>query len=167
MRSDILITGYSGAGKSTLAFRLAKKRGSSCIELGNYVRSAHRAVCSTMSLVDFADESFRRFGPTCFVERAQQDRAKLKQVVWVGARRPEEVRWLQQQGSLVHVWLDADVDLRRDRQRLKSSPKFDAELRDVIEESWGFGQLRGMADVVISAASAYDDILDQLEVSCA
>jgi adenylate kinase family enzyme len=148
----LIVTGHSGSGKSTLAISLAAALPSRVIEMGDIVRSQHAAEKSATSLVDFADEQFRKRGPPYFVAQASALLGPGSLNIVVGIRRPEEFWFLSRLDRSAHMlWLEVPRDLRETRKLASSDAQYQRK-RTGIEVSWGIKDLPALADLVLDGS---------------
>jgi gluconate kinase len=152
----LIIAGYSGSGKSTLASSLAAEFPARIIEVGATVRAEHANAGAPGTLVDFADDQFRRLGPTVFVAKAAAELTGTELDIVVGIRRPEEYRYLRLlAGAVRMVWLETSDSLRTARRVLRTADPTHRQYhrrRIEIERSWGLDSLAALADLVLDGS---------------
>jgi len=154
----VCVAGFPGAGKGVVV-NVARRLGLPVVVMGDVVREEvkKRGLEPTVeNLMRVANELRRIYGPTAIaiktVEKALTIPHKL--IVIDGVRSPYELEVFRQHGIVVVVWVEASLQTRFERLSKRGRPGDprtieELKYRDSVEEKWGLGLVRIVADFTI------------------
>lgn len=132
------ITGTNGAGKDTIVEYLVREKGFVHFSVKSLLieeLNTRSLPLNRISMINLANELRKEYGSNYLVEKLYTQATKTNSdTVIESLRNPSEVEWMKKKESFILFGINADIDIRYKRIRIRNGEKDNVSMEQFIEQ---------------------------------